>query len=121
MALGIPGTRDRDDALTRARAALNWKEHLKLSFDPETAREFHDEDHDVDEDFCSMCGHDWCAVRINRDLELFGAGEAKEIGEIAELAEETLLGVSADDDGKAACHSDKVDKSHARDIQHKHG
>ncbi len=25
IALGIPGTRDRDDALTKARAALNWK------------------------------------------------------------------------------------------------
>ncbi len=117
VALGIPGTRDRDDALTRARAALDWSEHVKLSFDPETAREFHDEDHDVDEDFCSMCGHDWCAVRINRDLELFGAGEAKEIGEIAELAEKTLLAVSADDDGKATCHSDMVDEREAQKIQ----
>ena len=36
VALGIPGTRDRDDELTKARAALNWKKHFELSFDPDT-------------------------------------------------------------------------------------
>ncbi|UCE87737.1 MAG: phosphomethylpyrimidine synthase ThiC, partial [Deltaproteobacteria bacterium] len=44
IALGIPGTRDRDDELTRARAALNWEQHFALSFDPDTARAYHDED-----------------------------------------------------------------------------
>ena len=44
VALGIPGTRDRDDELTKARAALNWEKHFELSFDPDTARAFHDED-----------------------------------------------------------------------------
>ncbi len=34
VALGIPGTRDRDDELTKARAALNWEKHFELSFDP---------------------------------------------------------------------------------------
>jgi phosphomethylpyrimidine synthase len=38
VALGIPGSRDRDDELTRARAALNWEKHFELSFDPDTAR-----------------------------------------------------------------------------------
>ncbi|MHC4996095.1 MAG: phosphomethylpyrimidine synthase ThiC, partial [Planctomycetota bacterium] len=59
IALGIPGTRDRDDELTKARAALNWEKHFELSFDPDTARAYHDEDLDVDTDFCAMCGHDW--------------------------------------------------------------
>ena len=36
VALGIPGTRDRDDELTKARAALNWEKHFELSFDPDT-------------------------------------------------------------------------------------
>jgi phosphomethylpyrimidine synthase len=31
VALGIPGTRDRDDELTKARAALNWEKHFELS------------------------------------------------------------------------------------------
>ena len=60
VALGIPGTRDRDDELTKARAALNWEKHFELSFDPDSARAYHDEDLDVDTDFCAMCGHDWC-------------------------------------------------------------
>ncbi len=61
VALGIPGTRDRDDELTKARAALNWKKHFELAFDPELARAYHDEDLEVDTDFCAMCGHDWCS------------------------------------------------------------
>src|SRR5205807_392126 len=35
VALGIPGSRDRDDELTKARAALNWQRHFDLSFDPD--------------------------------------------------------------------------------------
>ena len=34
VALGIPETRNRDDELTKARAALNWEKHFELSFDP---------------------------------------------------------------------------------------
>ena len=40
IALGIPGTRDWDDDLTRARAALNWEKHFELAFDGDTARAF---------------------------------------------------------------------------------
>jgi phosphomethylpyrimidine synthase len=36
VALGIPGTRDWDDDLTKARAALNWKKHFELAFDEDT-------------------------------------------------------------------------------------
>ncbi|MFM7057380.1 MAG: phosphomethylpyrimidine synthase ThiC, partial [Planctomycetota bacterium] len=78
IALGIPGTRDRDDELTKARAALNWEKHFELSFDPDTARAFHDEDLDVDTDFCAMCGHDWCSVRISREIQQFASGNTQE-------------------------------------------
>ena len=78
VALGIPGSRDRDDALTKARAALNWKQHFALAFDPDTARALHDEDLDVDTDFCAMCGHDWCSVRISREIQEFASGKDKE-------------------------------------------
>ncbi len=77
IALGIPGTRDRDDALTDARAALNWQKHFDLSFDPDLARAFHDEDLDVDTDFCAMCGHDWCSVRISKEIQEFASGKAE--------------------------------------------
>ena len=77
IALGIPGTRDRDDELTKARAALNWEKHFELSFDPDTARAYHDEDLDVDTDFCAMCGHDWCSVRISKEITDFYSGKAE--------------------------------------------
>jgi hypothetical protein len=77
VALGIPGTRDRDDELTKARAALNWEKHFELSFDPDTARAYHDEDLDVDTDFCAMCGHDWCSVRISKEIVEFASGKAR--------------------------------------------
>jgi len=77
VALGIPGTRQWDDDLTRARAALNWERHFELSFDPDTARAFHDEDLDVDTDFCAMCGHDWCSVRISKEIQEFASGKAE--------------------------------------------
>ncbi len=143
VALGIPGTRDRDDELTKARAALNWAKHFELSFDPDTARAYHDEDLDVDTDFCAMCGHDWCSVRISKEIQEFASGKAdafqwdkakvtealsaeqKEIlekrgvlspEEIHRLANKTRKVVGAEE-GKADCHSDYVEAEQAKDIQ----
>ena len=133
VALGIPGTRDWDDDLTRARAALNWEKHFDLAFDSDTARAFHDEDLDVDTDFCAMCGHDWCSVRISKEIVEFESGKAsgferdrvmksaaltpeqQEIlrarghlspDEIHRLAGKTKNAVGEAE--KAACHSDVV-------------
>ena len=75
VARGLPGARDWDDDLSRARAALNWEKHVELAFDGETARAMHDEDMDADADFCAMCGHDWCAVRISKDIEALASGK----------------------------------------------
>jgi len=77
VALGIPGSRDWDDELTKARAALNWKRHFELAYDEDTARAYHDEDLDVDTDFCAMCGHDWCSVRISKEIQEFASGKAE--------------------------------------------
>ena len=77
VALGIPGSRDWDDDLTRARAALNWDKHFELAYDTDTARAYHDEDLDVDTDFCAMCGHDWCSVRISKEIQDFASGKAE--------------------------------------------
>jgi phosphomethylpyrimidine synthase len=143
VALGIPGSRDRDDELTKARAALNWERHFELSFDPDTARAYHDEDLDVDTDFCAMCGHDWCSVRISKEIVEFASGkdEASQRGnakvsaalteeqqeilakrgvlspdEIHRLASKTKKAVAAAGD-KAVCHSDYVDADEAQRIQ----
>jgi phosphomethylpyrimidine synthase len=143
VALGIPGARDRDDELTKARAALNWEKHFELSFDPDTARAYHDEDLDVDTDFCAMCGHDWCSVRISKEIQEFASGKDEEYqrgkpvqsaalsveqqeilakrgvlspDEIHKLASKTRKAVGAEE-GKANCHSDYVDPDAAKEVQ----
>ncbi len=68
-----PGARDRDDALSRARYAFDWKEQFRLSMDPERAREMHDETLPQEAfktaEFCSMCGPKFCSMHINRVIE----------------------------------------------------
>ena len=54
---------------------MNWEKHFELAFDSDTARALHDEDLDVDTDFCAMCGHDWCSVRISKEIEAFVSGK----------------------------------------------
>jgi len=132
IALGIPGSRDRDDQLTTARAALNWRRHIELSFDPDTARAYHDEDLPVDTDFCAMCGHDWCAVRISKEIKEFASGKASDAQPPAKAmpspglspeAAELLKSRAAEPAPptgarKAPCHSDLVpDPDEARKIQ----
>ncbi len=75
IARGIAGARQWDDDLSRARAALNWPQQFELAFDGETARALHDEDLEVDTDFCAMCGHDWCSMRISKEIEGFASGK----------------------------------------------
>jgi phosphomethylpyrimidine synthase len=128
VALGIPGSRDRDDELTKARAALNWQRHFDLSFDPDLARAYHDEDLEVDTDFCAMCGHDWCSVRISKEITDFYSGKDAEAqpAKVA-LASPGITAAGADilkqrgnlspeeihalahKGKKAACHSDNVE------------
>ena len=143
VALGIPGSRDWDDQLSKARAALNWEKHFELAFDTDTARALHDEDLDVDTDFCAMCGHDWCSVRISKEISEFAAGNAEGFArervlkspglteaqraileqrgnlpaeELHRLAGKTAFAVGAGD-GKAACHSDVSDDDTAARVQ----
>src|SRR5512140_114348 len=67
-----PGARDRDDALSRARYAFDWKKQFELSLDPDTARAKHDETlpHEAfkSAEFCSMCGPKFCSMKIHGHL-----------------------------------------------------
>ena len=78
VARGISGARQWDDDLSHARAALNWPRQFELAFDGATARALHDEDLAVDTDFCAMCGHDWCSLRISKEILEFASGKAPE-------------------------------------------
>ncbi len=75
IARGIGGARQWDDDMSRARAALNWPKMFELAFDGQTARALHDEDLEVDTDFCAMCGHDWCSMRISKEIQEFASGK----------------------------------------------
>ena len=70
IAKGIPGARDQDDRMAKARRKLDWDAQWLEALDPETAKAIREsrmpeEDHS---DTCSMCGK-FCAVRsMNKAL-----------------------------------------------------
>ena len=73
------GSRERDDALSRARFSFNWEQQFALSLDPDTARRMHDETLPdgfyKDAKFCSMCGPKFCSMRISQTADkLLDAG-----------------------------------------------
>jgi len=130
VARGIDGAREWDDDLSRARAALNWPRQFEIAFDGETARALHDEDMSVDTDFCAMCGHDWCSMRISKEIVEFASGKDPDFQ--PERRAVASPGVSAA--GRAllttrearlpvvgtqhACHSDHTpDAAQARELQ----
>src|SRR5713101_5411642 len=73
LAKGHPGARDWDDALSKARFEFRWEDQFNLSLDPETAREFHDETLPQDgaklAHFCSMCGPQFCSMKITEEVK----------------------------------------------------
>lgn len=73
VARGLPGARNRDDAISDARRDFDWERQFNLSLDPSHARQrwvktrasseiAHSNDH------CSMCGKEFCAVRTSRRI-----------------------------------------------------
>jgi len=75
VARGLKGAAERDSRLSAARANLDWKTHLAESLDPQTAERMHTEvckeigaKELPSADYCSMCGRQWCSVRINREI-----------------------------------------------------
>jgi phosphomethylpyrimidine synthase len=80
VAKGHAGARRRDDAMARARFDFRWEDQFNISLDPPTARRYHDESLPKDvareSHFCSMCGPDFCAMRITHDLRDCAAKQA---------------------------------------------
>jgi phosphomethylpyrimidine synthase len=78
LAKGHPGAQERDNALSKARFEFRWEDQFNLSLDPGTAREFHDatlpEDGAKLAHFCSMCGPQFCSMKITQDVRDFAAG-----------------------------------------------
>ena len=72
IAKGHPGARERDDALSKARFEFRWNDQFNLSLDPQTAKNYHDQtlpqDGAKDSGFCSMCGPEFCPMRMTHDI-----------------------------------------------------
>ena len=62
IALGLPGARDRDNAMAEARHKLDWSAQFALALDPEKAQRFYEQVPPTERHTCSMCGK-MCAVR----------------------------------------------------------
>ena len=68
LAKGHPGAQLRDDALSRARYEFRWRDQFHLALDPERAEEYYREGRHTDEEYCTMCGPNFCAMRLSRRL-----------------------------------------------------
>lgn len=77
LAKNVPGARDWDNKMSKARADLDWEAMFAASLDPEKARRYREESKPEHHDTCTMCGK-MCAVRsMNKVL----AGEKVDIYE----------------------------------------
>ncbi len=72
LAKGHPGAKLWDNALSRARFDFRWRDQFNLSLDPETAMSYHDETLPAEgakvAHFCSMCGPNFCSMKITQDV-----------------------------------------------------
>jgi phosphomethylpyrimidine synthase len=82
LAKGHPGAQYRDNALSKARFEFRWDDQFNLSLDPDTARAFHDETLPAEgakiAHFCSMCGPNFCSMKITQDVRDYA--EQHELG-----------------------------------------
>src|SRR5439155_4130416 len=88
LAKGHPAAQYRDNALSKARFEFRWEDQFNLSLDPEKAREFHDatlpQDSAKTAHFCSMCGPQFCSMKITEDVRRYAAEHGVETVEAIE-------------------------------------
>jgi phosphomethylpyrimidine synthase len=85
LAKGHPGAQVRDNALSKARFEFRWEDQFNLSLDPERARAFHDETLPAEgakvAHFCSMCGPQFCSMKITEDVRAYAEQKGLPTGE----------------------------------------
>lgn len=72
LAKGHPAAYQRDLEMSKARYSFRWQDQFNLSFDPARCRKFHMDmikHNDPDKEYCSMCGPDFCAMRITQTIK----------------------------------------------------
>jgi len=79
LAKGHPGAQLRDNALSKARFEFRWDDQFNLGLDPDRAREFHDatlpKEAHKSAHFCSMCGPNFCSMKITQDVRDYAAAQ----------------------------------------------
>ncbi len=82
LAKGHPGAKAWDDALSKARFEFRWKDQFHLGLDPTTAESFHDETLPAEgaklAHFCSMCGPNFCSMKITQDVRDYAVQQGLE-------------------------------------------
>ena len=80
LAKGHPGAQARDNALSKARFEFRWEDQFNLSLDPELARSYHDQTLPAEgaktAHFCSMCGPQFCSMKITEEVRDYAAKKA---------------------------------------------
>ncbi|MBT33747.1 MAG: phosphomethylpyrimidine synthase ThiC [Thalassobius sp.] len=88
LAKGHPGAQHRDDAMSKARFEFRWEDQFNLALDPDTARAFHDETLPSENakvaHFCSMCGPNFCSMKITQDVRNYAKEHGLETHEAIE-------------------------------------
>ncbi len=82
LAKGHGRAKEWDDALSKARFEFRWRDQFALGLDPETAEAYHDAELPAEgaktAHFCSMCGPQFCSMRITEDVRRFAAEQGVE-------------------------------------------
>ena len=68
LAKGHPGAQIRDNALSKARYEFRWRHQFHLGLDPDRALEYFKEGRHTDGEYCTMCGPNFCAMKLSRDI-----------------------------------------------------
>ena len=67
----------RDNELSKARFEFRWMDQFNLSLDPYKSKEFHDEtlpkESAKSAHFCSMCGPNFCSMKITQDIREYAS------------------------------------------------
>jgi len=97
IARGRPGSRDRDDDLSRARFTFDWNRQFELSLDPEMARGMHDaslpSDYFKSAEFCSMCGPRFCSMQSEYRVDKIDISQVESLSDI-EPIDSVNLGIA---------------------------
>ena len=82
----------RDNALSKARFEFRWQDQFNLSLDPFTAQSYHDETLPSQKSklakFCSMCGPNFCSMRISQDIQKYAKEKKVDVQEAFEIGME---------------------------------